>query len=641
MFTLAWLIPVFPALAWLIIGLSGKEMQNTGSQLAIPAVVVSLVCSVITLVQVAGGAQPETSWTWLEWPGFAISFGLQVDPLSAMMLVVVSLVSTLVQVYSLGYMAGDGHYSRYYANLSLFTAAMLTLVMADNYLLLLMAWEIVGLCSYLLIGHYFQNSGVPQAANKAFLTTRVGDIGLIIALAALFAGTGTFSFSEVFALAESGGIAQSTLVWITIGLFLGAAGKSAQLPFQVWLPDAMAGPTPVSALIHAATMVAAGVYLIARSLPLYLAVPEVMQLIAWVGGLTALLAAAVGLVVHDIKKVLAYSTISQLGYMMLGLGVGAYYPGVFHLMTHAFFKALLFLAAGSVIHAVHTQDMRRMGGLAKRLPYTSAAFLIGALALAGVYPFAGFYSKDSILAEVYLSGHRVLFWLGILAAVITAFYITRAVVLTFWHRPRSEAAAQAHESGPVMTVPLVILSLLALSAGWLGAEFAGNLLPRFLGSEVHHTDAVHRMVTLVASLAAMLGIGSALAFYHFRWFDPQRMAQRFSRLHRILQQAYGFDALYMRVFVQGTISLSEQVSRFDLNVIDKFVNWVGSATRSLAMGIAKLDRVLIDGFVVGMGTGLDLAGEKVRRWQSGQIANYLLSLVWAVLISILTFKIFG
>lgn len=639
--SLAWLIPVFPVLAWLIIGLSGRKMQNRGSGIAIPAVLISFLFSLAVLVQVAQGQSYHTSFTWLEWPGFQITFGFQVDPLAAMMLVVVTLVSLLVQIYSLGYMQGDSHYSRYYANLSLFTAAMLTLLLADNYLLLLIAWELVGLCSYLLIGHYFRNPGVPQAANKAFLTTRVGDFGFMIALMAIFNATGTFNFQEIFALAQTGAISQGTLVLVTAGLFLGAAGKSAQFPFQVWLPDAMAGPTPVSALIHAATMVAAGVYLIARSLPLYLVVPQVMQVVAWVGGVTALLAAAVGLVVNDIKKVLAYSTISQLGYMMLGLGVGAFFPGVFHLMTHAFFKALLFLGAGSVIHAVHTQDMREMGGLGRRMPYTTLAFLAGSLALAGVFPFAGFYSKDSILAAVYASGNSVLFWMGVVAAILTAFYITRAVVLTFWHQPRSQGAEQAQESSPVMTVPLLILSGFALAAGWLGADFSGNILGGFLGTEFHLPRAIHHYVTRIATVAALGGIVLAIFTYLFRWFQPSVLTQRFPQCYQLLQQAYYFDRFYNRVFVTGTIRVAEFVAWFDQTVIDGLVNAVGRLGKNLALLTAKIDVLLIDGFVVGFGHSVGRAGDRVRRWQNGLTANYLLSLVWAVLISILTFKLLG
>ncbi|HEY6103579.1 MAG TPA: NADH-quinone oxidoreductase subunit L, partial [bacterium] len=399
----AWLIPVLPFLAFWLIIFFGRRLPGEGAYVAIGAMLVDAVWSLALLVQSLLGRTYEANLVWAVMGGRTIEIGYQIDPLTAVMLNVVTVVGSLIFIYSIGYMHGDPRYPRFFAYMSLFAASMLTLVLANNLLLLYIGWEGVGLCSYLLIGFWFERPSAARASMKAFITTRVGDLFMFIGILLIFFTVGSLGFRAVFAAVEGGTLAGGTLTLAALLLFGGAVGKSAQIPLHVWLPDAMEGPTPVSALIHAATMVAAGVYLVARSYLLFFASPDhtALTVVAYVGGLTALMAATIGVVQTDIKRVMAYSTISQLGYMMMGLGVLGYTAGVFHLMTHAFFKALLFLAAGSVIHAMHTNEMPEMGGLSRVMPRTYWTMLIGSLALAGVPPFAGFWSKDEILLEAF------------------------------------------------------------------------------------------------------------------------------------------------------------------------------------------------------------------------------------------------
>jgi NADH-quinone oxidoreductase subunit L len=438
---------------------------------------------------------------WLRVGDLVINVGLNVDGLAAVMLVVVTGVSFLVQVYSMGYMHGDGGYYRYFAYMSLFTASMLGLVLMDSLLLIYVFWEMVGVSSYLLIGFWFDRPAAAAAAKKAFLVTRLGDLGFLGAIILIYVYAGTFDIAEIQELAIAGAIGSTTLTWFALGIFAGAAGKSAQVPFQVWLPDAMEGPTPVSALVHSATMVAAGVYLVARMFPVFHESADAMDVVGAIGGITAISAALLGLVMTDIKRVLAYSTISQLGYMMLALGIGAYVAAIFHLFTHAFFKALLFLGSGSVNHATNTFDMRLMGGLRKQMPITFATFLIGALSLSGVFPLAGFWSKDEILGDAW-THEKYLFWIALVTAGLTAFYMFRAIFMTFGGEYRGGAPAEAatshardeehaatthyeaepHESPPVMTYPLIALAVMAVVAGFF------NLPWSFLGldHEIEH-----------------------------------------------------------------------------------------------------------------------------------------------------------
>ncbi|MEW6045826.1 MAG: NADH-quinone oxidoreductase subunit L, partial [Bacillota bacterium] len=469
---LGWLVPVIPGACALVLTFWGRRLPRQGDWLGIAAVGAAWLLSLGILASVIGGRGAAGSFTWAVFrspssESLPIAFGFQLDALAAVMLVVVTSVSLAVHVFSVGYMEGDARYKRYFAMLSFFTFSMLGLVVADNFLLLFMFWELVGLASYVLIGHYYERPEARYASMKAFLTTRVGDVAMLVGIFLLFREVGAFGLRETFEAIEHGQISVPTLTLAAVLIFGGAVGKSAQFPLHVWLPDAMAGPTPVSALIHAATMVAAGVYLVARAFGVFAPAPEAMQVVAWIGGFTAIFAATIALVREDIKQVLAYSTVSQLGYMIMGLGVGAYTAGFFHLTTHAFFKALLFLASGSVIHALHhEQNMHRMGGLFRRMPITGVTWLVGGAALAGIPPFSGFWSKDEILLAAYRSSTPALFWIGAAAAVLTAFYVTRATWMVFFGKPRDEHLFEhARESSRVMTWPLIALAAPAALIG--------------------------------------------------------------------------------------------------------------------------------------------------------------------------------
>ena len=473
-----WLIPIWPLLGFLMNGFFGRRIGKSAvGTVACGSVGLSLVASLAAAAQLLALPQEARRVTqvvapWIGAGNFQADWGLLLDPLSAVMILVVSGVGFLIHVYSIGYMHEDPDYPRFFTYLNLFTFSMLMLVLANNYLLLYVFWEAVGLCSYLLIGFWFEKRSAADAGKKAFIVNRVGDFGFALGLMLLWTTLGTLQYDQVFASAPAqlpvGGLVVTA---ITLLLFLGATGKSAQIPLFVWLPDAMEGPTPVSALIHAATMVTAGVYMVARSAPLFELAPVSLTVMAWIGGLTAVFAATIALVQNDIKRIVAYSTISQLGYMFLGCGVGAYAAAIFHLMTHAFFKALLFLGAGSVIHGLSgEQDIRKMGGLRKQMPITAWTFLIGALANAGIAPLAGFWSKDEILYGAIAGGQVAVWALGAGGVFLTAFYMLRCYYVAFEGSSRVEthAAHHLHESPPVMTVPLAILALFSAGVGFVG-----------------------------------------------------------------------------------------------------------------------------------------------------------------------------
>ena len=473
-----WLIPIWPLLGFLMNGFFGRRIGKSAvGTVACGSVGLSLVASLAAAAQLLALPQEARRVTqvvapWIGAGNFQADWGLLLDPLSAVMILVVSGVGFLIHVYSIGYMHEDPDYPRFFTYLNLFTFSMLMLVLANNYLLLYVFWEAVGLCSYLLIGFWFEKRSAADAGKKAFIVNRVGDFGFALGLMLLWTTLGTLQYDQVFASAPAqlpvGGLVVTA---ITLLLFLGATGKSAQIPLFVWLPDAMEGPTPVSALIHAATMVTAGVYMVARSAPLFELAPVSLTVVAWIGGLTAVFAATIALVQNDIKRIVAYSTISQLGYMFLGCGVGAYAAAIFHLMTHAFFKALLFLGAGSVIHGLSgEQDIRKMGGLRKQMPITAWTFLIGALANAGIAPLAGFWSKDEILYGAIAGGQVAVWALGAGGVFLTAFYMLRCYYVAFEGSSRVEthAARHLHESPPVMTVPLAILALFSAGVGFVG-----------------------------------------------------------------------------------------------------------------------------------------------------------------------------
>ena len=538
-----WAILFLPLGSFALTALVVRRWPLLSGLLTILAIGTAFVLSLLTLntvIEAEGAPIGFAPHQWLAFGGFDLRVGIRVDGLTAVMLVVVTSVSFLVQVYSTGYMKGDRGYARYFMTMSLFTTAMLGLVLADSLLLVFAFWELVGLCSYLLIGFWFQRPSAANAAKKAFIVTRFGDLGFLAAVVFIFTRTGTWDIAAIQVAAQAGALSSTAVTWFALGLFAGAAGKSAQFPLHVWLPDAMEGPTPVSALIHAATMVAAGVYLIARMFPVFEASGDAMNVVAALGAVTAIIAATMGLVMYDIKRVLAYSTISQLGYMVMALGIGAYPAAMFHLMTHAFFKAMLFLGSGSVNHATNTFDMRKMGGLRRAMPVTYATFVIGSLSLAGIFPFAGFWSKDEILLDAWHHNQAV-FWVGLSGAFFTAFYMFRVIFMTFHgeyrgggepeHGGHSEHHGAPHESPWVMALPLVILAVPSIISGFANAgggvtELLNGALPEDLHFE---HEGVEMGVALAGSAVALAGIALAYAVYRRRRSAPSASARRSGR----------------------------------------------------------------------------------------------------------------
>ena len=549
-----------------------------------------------------GGALVDRMFPWITAGELHVDFALRVDALSAIMILVITGVGFLIHVYSVGYMAEDADVARYFAYLNLFTAAMLVLVMAENLLLLFVGWEGVGLCSYLLIGFWYTDDEKASAGKKAFIVNRIGDAGFLLGLFVLFWGLGahgvwTLSFTDIQANASV--LSVGTVTAVCVLLFIGATGKSAQIPLYVWLPDAMAGPTPVSALIHAATMVTAGIYLIARLHFLYAVSPAALALVAYIGAGTALFAATIALVQTDIKKVLAYSTVSQLGYMFLGLGVGAYGAAVFHLMTHAFFKALLFLGAGSVIHGMSDeQDITKMGGLRHTMPTTYWTFAVGCLAIAGVPLLSGFFSKDLILEEAYAAPHgSVGLWLlGTLGAGLTAFYMFRLLFVTFWGETRAEpeVADHIHESPSVMTGPLIVLAVLSVIGGYFS-------VPHFLEAMfAHHPAHVSFVIRYLPTLVGLAGIGLAYVLYVREPGRTERLGQQLAALHGLLLNKYYIDEIYQAVFVRPVLNASQWLWQvWDTQVIDRLVN--------------------------GTAQTADASGSALRLWQTGNVQTYALS----------------
>ena len=552
-----------------------------------------------------------------------VNLGLTVDGLTGLMLIVVTSVSLLVQIYSQGYMAGDGGYSRYYAYMSLFTASMLGLILVDSILILFVFWELVGVSSYLLIGFWFHKPAATRAAMKAFLVTRLGDLGFLLAIILIFVETGTFDIREIQELAIAGAIGSGVLTAFALGLFSGAAGKSAQFPLHVWLPDAMEGPTPVSALIHAATMVAAGVYLVARMFPVFEVAEDAQLVVACIGATTALIAALIGLVMTDLKRVLAYSTISQLGYMMLALGVGAYVGAIFHLLTHAFFKALLFLGSGSVNHSTNTFDMRKMGGLRSVMPWTFATFMIGSLSLAGIFPFAGFFSKDEILAEAWLD-RQVFFWVALGVAFLTSFYMFRAIFMTFFGEyqggeepekgERGADPSHPHESPWVMLGPLVALAVPATFIGWANIDLGiEHLLAGALPEETH--ESLHAFefswgVALGSTAVAVGGIALAYLFYGARVLSSERVRSKLHPVWTLLDRKFYLDDLYEKVLLErvfygyGTGALAW----FDTNIVDGIANGIAQGTRISSEGLRRLQTGQVQVYGAVAFAGLVLAG---------------------------------
>jgi len=600
---LAWLVPALTLAAWAVILLAGKRTPGKGAPVGILAVGAGWALSVGILGRVIGGAEPyHLSGEWAPVAAdLSIPVGMTVDGLAAVLLVVVTTISLLVQVYSVSYMRGDERYTIFFSFLSLFTAGMLIVVLADNLMLLLVGWEIMGVCSYFLIGHYWEDHANARAAVKAFLTTRVGDIGFMLGILVFFWAARSFEIDAIIEGVETGRISSTTVTLGAVLLFCGAIGKSGQFPLHTWLPDAMAGPTPVSALIHAATMVAAGVFLVARMYPVFAASATALNEIAVIASVTMLIAALLALVQDDIKRVLAYSTVSQLAYMMAGLGVGGYTAGVFHLFTHAFFKALLFLAAGSIIHAVHSNNMSEMGGLRRVMPWTFWTFTVGALALAGIFPLAGFWSKDEILTDAYNAGFgtpaeefagspgvaRIVFVVGVTTAFLTAFYVARMLWLTFGAAYRGQG--RPHEPDAVMLGPLVVLAAGAALAGFAGSPWIGsNNFAAWIQTPLLPAEgAAHVNWGLAAGTTAigLLGIALGAALYR-RGLPEQEYLARVPLVYKVLERKFFLDDLYEQGIVRAvTGALAPATYWFDQRVVDGVVNGTGLGTRRLARGL--------------------------------------------------------
>src|SRR5450631_508973 len=689
-----WLIPLFPAVGAALMFFFGRKLQKA----TVSAVCVGSV--VLAFLMACGAVWQYTNWapandhkpyqtilyTWLgtdtghlnyaRQDGASAAFqadaGFLLDPLSSIWLLFVTGVGMLIHIYSSGYMAHEGGYYRFFGYMNLFMFSMLTLILANNYILMFVGWEGVGLCSYLLIGFYFHRKSASDAANKAFIVNRIGDAGFILGALTLAWYFGSFRFIDINAAARSGHfeIGDPVLTAAALLLFVGACGKSAQLPLHVWLPDAMEGPTPVSALIHAATMVTAGVYMVARSNALFVLAPKSMMVVAIVGALTAIFAASIGLVQNDIKRVLAYSTVSQLGYMFLALGVGAFSAGVFHVFTHAFFKALLFLGAGSVIHAMSgEQDMQHMGGLHGKIKTTFGTMLIGTLAIAGIPGFAGFFSKDAILWETWsreAGAYRYLWYIAFLTALMTSFYMFRLIYLTFFGKPRMshEVEHHIHESPKTMTVPLVILALCALGAGYLGLPHSlggSNKFEKFLApvfakegqvmvnegaaaqvvageKQVEHTDPLEYALMFASVGAAIVGWWLAQRAYKNADKGYKEPIQEISpRVYKTLFRKYYVDEIYDWVFTGrkklgparlGALGLGEGLWKFDADVIDGAVNGAGWSTRMSGMLSNWWDKWIIDGLLVnGVAVLTRLASYPVRLIQWGLVQWYALVIV--------------
>ncbi len=679
-----WLVPLFPLATAALMLLAGRRLPNLGvSVLCVGSVGLSFVFAVGAVFQLLA-ADPEhrvAQQILFEWltPGplqtntghavrFVADWGFLLDPLSCVMVLVVTGVGFLIHVYSIGYMGHEGGYYRFFGYMNLFMFAMLTLVLANNLLLMFVGWEGVGLCSYLLIGFYFLKKSASDAGKKAFIVNRIGDTGFIlgILLTAMTFGTIRFTSQGLPDSAGDSGILQAlgsavsggtlaygapVLTGIALLLFVGAAGKSAQIPLYVWLPDAMEGPTPVSALIHAATMVTAGVYMVARMNAIYQLAPRAMDVVAVVGAVTAIFAASMALVQNDIKKVLAYSTISQLGYMFLALGVGAFAAGIFHLMTHAFFKALLFLGAGSVIHAMSgEQDVRKMGGLWEKIPITAKTFGVATLAIAGIFPFAGFFSKDEILGRAF-DRYFSLWLVGFVTAGMTAFYMFRLLFLTFFGYSRADERVEKHihESPRAMTVPLIILAGLSIIGGWIGwpGSLGGeNRFERFLEPVLtgvvpetgavkiaHHAVAKEYFLTLLSLSIAGAGIWLAYQFYRTKRFAPEVVAARWPTVYRWLFHKYYVDEMYDAAVVNRTKDLGTLLGAFDAKVIDGVgvdgTGWLARFGSSLSMW---WDKWIIDGLLNLGALMTQLFSYPVRRLQTGMFSSYALLILAGLLI---------
>ncbi|PGA04989.1 NADH-quinone oxidoreductase subunit L [Bacillus toyonensis] len=602
----AWLIPLFPLVSFFLLIMFGKKIREGSSVLSIFFVSLSFILAVLVLIERFSKVTVKHKWVWLRTGDIDISFGFEVTALGALMLFIVTLVSLLVHVYSKGYMKGDARLPNFYAYLGLFTFAMLGLVISTNLLQLYIFWELVGLGSFLLIGFYFFKEEAKAAAKKAFIMTRIGDVGLFIGMILIFWHAGSFEYDAIFRAIHTGDLSPTMITITAILIFIGAMGKSGQFPLHTWLPDAMEGPTPVSALIHAATMVAAGVYLVATMFPLFSASAVAMQTVAIVGAFTAIFAASIGLVQTDIKRVLAYSTVSQLGYMMLALGSAGYVAGIFHLTTHAFFKALLFLAAGSVIHAVHTQNINKMGGLQKKMKVTGTLFLIGTLAISGVPLLSGFFSKDEILAATWMSGNYFLFVLAVFAAFLTAFYMFRLYFLVFTGEAKTKE--DVHDSPRIMTYPMIVLGVLAVVAGYINTPWFGTFLGDWLTKDIEFkVEEAHGPVwiMIVATLVSFGGIALAYFIYGKKTISKNWAGGERSFLHKLLKEKYYVDELYNMTVIPITKGIARVLRLFEVYVVEGIAVLIASLVKGVSGTLSRLQNGNVQ--VYGTVTAVSLA----------------------------------
>ena len=707
--SLAVTILFLPLVGFFIVLLFGKRFEKL-YQLEVGIITIALLMSIFTaFVKLTSYVNDTiiTQFTWINLGNvptigpLEIKLGVMIDNVTVIMLFVVTLISTLVHFFSIGYMKDDPRFSRYFSYLGIFTFSMLGIVIADNLLMIYIFWELVGLSSYLLIGFWYEKKSASDASMKAFLTNRVGDIGMFIGILILYTNYHTFSFAEIFQNISNGIVPFGSNGYLTaagILIFMGAVGKSAQVPLHIWLPDAMEGPTPVSALIHAATMVAAGVYLVARIFALLTA--DAMLVIAVVGAVTSFFAASIALTQNDIKKVLAYSTVSQLGYMIMALGVGAYTFAFFHLVTHAFFKGLMFLDSGSVIHSMHhEQDMRQMGGLRKKMPITYATFVIGALAISGVPFTSGFLSKDGLLAGSWafgnLTGHYLIPIIGFTVALMTAFYMFRLIIMTFHGEPRNQHKYEhAHESPKVMTIPLIILASLSIfifytpnpispTDGWFynWVKAPQTVVPQearfeFMKSETHGEDIhgveghqtesleehggsgsekaeithsemyehamhhVHYPAMIISIIFAALGILFAFVMYQWKKIDPDKLADKLKPFYNLSYNKWYIDEIYSLLFIERTLDFSRFIAWFDSTIVDGIVNYSATLTRGISKVTGWFDTYVVDGLVNFTAFISGFAGLSLRKMQTGKVQTYIVYVVFSVIIILLILRPF-
>jgi len=663
-------ILLIPMISFLVISFFGKKLPRGGDWIGVPLLFINLALSLILFAAFTMYGKYSYTIDWIDFGTLSISkftAGFTIDEVTAIMLIVVNTISSLVHLFSVKYMEGDAKYSRYYAHLGLFTFSMIGLVLTNNILLMYVFWELVGISSYLLIGFWYENKAPQEAAKKAFIVNRVGDVGFFLGIMIIFLTLGTFNFSEIFAGVAAGKLSGGLLTVTGILLFCGAIGKSAQFPLHVWLPDAMEGPTPVSALIHAATMVAAGVYLTARIFIMLSA--DALTVVVYIGLITSFISATIALTQNDIKRVLAYSTISQLGYMIMAIGIGAYSYGIFHLVTHAFFKACLFLTAGSVIYGMHhVQDINEMGGLRKKMPITFFTFLMATLAISGVPFTSGFLSKDSILAATLVFAdvnggiNYIVPFFAFLTAGLTAFYMFRLLIKTFLGEPKNrEKFDHVHESPFSMTLPLIILAVMSFFAffsfnpfgaesGWFleMVKAPESLLVGTQGAIYHIieraeyqelTHHFHYLAMILSLVIAGLGILVAYAFYYWKKVDVEKLTEKIYPLYKFSLNKWYFDELYDKTIISGTMMLSNISRWIDNNIVDGFVNGSAFITKMTSEGSGKFDNYFVDGLVNFVGGLVAFFGLIFRKFQTGRIQTYVAFLVFGIILLYFIFRV--